>query len=160
MGADMISLDDPERLAGHGNKALRLGLMHAAGVPVPAGVLLTPPFLADLAAASAAERKGRLDQLWRALGSGPLVVRSSANGEDSAENSFAGVFESVLDVDRAGLEAAIGRVEASYKAARVAAYGAAGGTGSVLVQRMIGAEFAGVLFTRDPSAGGLAMIEM
>jgi phosphohistidine swiveling domain-containing protein len=159
-GADMISLDDPERLAGHGNKALRLGLMRAAGVPVPAGVLLTPPFLAHLAAASAAGRKGRLDQLWRELGGGPLVVRSSANGEDHAENSFAGVFESVLDVDRAGLEAAIGRVEASYKAARVAAYGAAGGTGNVLVQRMIDAEFAGVLFTRDPSAVGLAMIEM
>src|SRR5262249_1603035 len=39
-------------------------------------------------------------------------------------------------------------------------YGANGGTGSVLVQRMIDAEYAGVLFTRDPSAGGLAMVEM
>ena len=52
------------------------------------------------------------------------------------------------------------KVEASFKAARVASYGANGGTGSILVQRMISAEFAGVLFTRDPSAGGLAMIEM
>ena len=35
-----------------------------------------------------------------------------------------------------------------------------GGTGSVLVQRMVDAEYSGVLFTRDPSAGGLAMVEM
>jgi rhodanese-related sulfurtransferase/membrane protein insertase Oxa1/YidC/SpoIIIJ/phosphohistidine swiveling domain-containing protein len=160
LGADIVSLDDPARLAGHGNKALRLGRMRAAGVPVPAGVLLIPAFLADFAAASAAERKARLDQLWRELGSGRVVVRSSANGEDNAAHSFAGVFESVLDVDRDGLEAAIGKVEASFKAARVAAYGATGGTGSILVQRMIEAEFAGVLFTRDPSAAGLTMIEM
>ena len=160
LGADMVSLDEPARLAGHGNKAYRLALMRAAGVPVPAGVLLTPAFLATFATAAAPERKARLDRLWRALGGGPVVVRSSANGEDDAAHSFAGVFESVLDVDRAGLEAAIGKVEASFKAARAAAYGANGGTASILVQRMIGAEFAGVLFTRDPSAGGLAMIEM
>jgi rhodanese-related sulfurtransferase/membrane protein insertase Oxa1/YidC/SpoIIIJ/phosphohistidine swiveling domain-containing protein len=160
LGADMVRLDEPARLAGHGNKAHRLGLMRAAGVPVPAGVLLTPAFLAAFAAASAAERKARLDRLWRALGGGPVVVRSSAIGEDNAAHSFAGVFESVLDIDRAGLEAAIAKVEESFRAARVASYAANGGTGSVLVQRMIRAEFAGVLFTRDPSAGGLAMIEM
>ncbi len=160
LGADLVPLDEPARLAGHGNKALRLGLMRAAGVPVPAGVLLTPAFLATFATASAPQRKTRLDRLWRTLGGRPVVVRSSANGEDNATHSFAGVFESVLDVDRAGLEAAIVKVEASFKAARVASYGANGGTGSILVQRMISAEFAGVLFTRDPAAGGLAMIEM
>ena len=160
LDAGMVSLDDPARLAGHGNKALRLGLMRAARVPVPAGVLLTPAFLADFAAASPAGREARLGRLWRALGGGPLVVRSSANGEDNADNSFAGVFESVLGVDRSELDDAIGKVEASFKAERVAAYGATGGTGSILVQRMIAAEFAGVLFTRDPSAAGLTMIEM
>src|SRR5262249_40612750 len=34
LGADMVPLDAPARLAGHGNKAHRLGLMRAAGVPV------------------------------------------------------------------------------------------------------------------------------
>jgi rhodanese-related sulfurtransferase/membrane protein insertase Oxa1/YidC/SpoIIIJ/phosphohistidine swiveling domain-containing protein len=160
LGAEMVSLDEPARLAGHGNKALRLGLMRAAGVPVPAGVLLTPAFLATFATSAVPERTAQLDRLWRALGGGPVVVRSSANGEDNATHSFAGVFESVLDVDRARLEAAISQVDASFKAARVASYGANGGTGSILVQRMISAEFAGVLFTRDPAAGGLAMIEM
>jgi len=160
LGDDMVSLDDVERLAGNGNKAHRLGLMRAAGVPVPAGVLLTAAFLASFAGASARDRKARLARLWRELGGRRLVVRSSAHGEDAADHSFAGVFESVLDVDHAGLEAAIAKVQASFTAARVASYGASGGTGSVLVQRMIDAEYAGVLFTRDPSAGGLVMVEM
>ena len=87
-------------------------------------------------------------------------MRSSASGEDSANNSFAGVFESVLDVDRDGLEAAICKVQASFEAARVKSYAATGGAGSVLMHRMLPAEYAGVLFTRDPSAGGLMMVEM
>jgi phosphohistidine swiveling domain-containing protein len=42
----------------------------------------------------------------------------------------------------------------------VSSYGCAAGDGHVLVQRMVEAQYAGVLFTRDPSAGGLCMVEM
>ena len=66
----------------------------------------------------------------------------------------------MIDVDRDGLEAAIARVQASFEAARVSSYGFSAGAGNILIQRMVDAEYAGVLFTRDPSAGGLAMIEM
>ena len=89
-----------------------------------------------------------------------LAVRSSGSAEDGASHSFAGVFESVIDVDRDGLEAAIARVQASFEAARVSSYGFSAGAGNILIQRMVDAEYSGVLFTRDPSAGGLAMIEM
>ena len=160
LGYGVYSLDDADRLAGHGNKAYRLAQMRAAGMPVPDGLLLTPTFLTAFTASSADARRMRLDRLWHRLGGSRLAVRSSASGEDNANNSFAGVFESVLDVDRDGLEAAIERVQASFEAARVKSYAATGGAGSVLMQRMIAAEYAGVLFTRDPSAGGLAMIEM
>ncbi len=160
LGPGAVALADPDALADHGNKAYRLARMRAAGLPVPDGVLLTPDFLAAFAVAPAGQRRARLDRLWRALGGRRLAVRSSARGEDNAAQSFAGVFESVLDVDRDGLEDAIGRVRASFGAARVDAYAATPTAGSVLVQHMIAAEFAGVLFTRDPSAGGLAMIEM
>jgi hypothetical protein len=85
-------------------------------------------------------------------------VRSCASDEDSAKHSFAGVFESVLNVPRDGLETAIRKVRASFEAPRVKSYAATAGAGSVLVQRMVAAEYA--LFTRDPSASGLSIIEL
>src|SRR6201999_2990708 len=132
----------------------------AAGLPVPDGVVLTPAFMARFAAMSPAARHDELAWIWHRLGNAKLAVRSSGSAEDGANHSFAGVFESVIDVDRAGLEAAIARVQASFEAARVSSYGFAAGAGNILIQRMVDAEYSGVLFTRDPSAGGLAMVEM
>jgi len=156
----VTSLDDLPTLAGHGNKAYRLAQLRAAGLPAPGGLLLTPRFLTDFERHPSEERRSILDRLWRQLASEQLAVRSSANEEDSANNSFAGVFESVLNVGRSGLEAAIRKVQASFETTRAASYSAKGGFGSVLLQRMLPAEYAGVLFTRDPSAGGLMMVEM
>jgi rhodanese-related sulfurtransferase/membrane protein insertase Oxa1/YidC/SpoIIIJ/phosphohistidine swiveling domain-containing protein len=160
LGPDVFGLDDPDALGGYGNKAHRLAQLRAAGMPVPDGLLLTPAFLSGFAASAPAARRARLDRLWRSLGSERVAVRSSAAGEDGGSHSFAGVFDSVLNVERDGLEAAILKVQASFEAARAKVYGASGGAGSVIVQRMIDAEYAGVLFTRAPSAGGLAMVEL
>jgi rhodanese-related sulfurtransferase/phosphohistidine swiveling domain-containing protein len=156
----IVPLDDVAGLENCGNKAYRLARMRAAGMPVPDGVVLTPAFMARIAAAPARVRSRELRWIWRRLGNDRLAVRSSGCGEDGANHSFAGVFESVTDVDQAGLEAAIARVQASFEAARVSSYGASAGAGNILIQRMVDAEYAGVLFTRDPAAGGLAMIEM
>jgi pyruvate,water dikinase len=99
-----------------------------------------------------------LDEASERLGA-PVAVRSSALGEDSAETSFAGQFESVLGVQ--GAEAIRGAVErclASARAERVQAYrdgmrsGEDMGMG-VLVQRMVDAQAAGVVFTADPLTG-------
>ena len=156
----VIALDDVPRLADKGNKAYRLSQMRAAGMPIPDGLLLTSAFLEAIAMASAETRRRSLDRIWDRLGRERLAVRSSACSEDGADHSFAGVFESVINVDRSGLEVAIAKVQASFEAARAGAYMHRGGNGNVLVQRMIHAEYAGVLFTRDPSAGGLAMAEV
>src|SRR4051794_15499593 len=156
----IYSLDDVDRLAGHGNKAYRLAQLRAAGLPVPDGFLLTPVFLTAFAAAGASQRRAHLDRLRRRLASSVFAVRSCARDEDSATQSFAGVFESVLNVDRHQLEAAITKVQASFEAVRSKFYNGKGGAGSVLLQPMILAQYAGVLFTRDPSASGLAMIEL
>ena len=66
----------------------------------------------------------------------------------------------MLNVDRAGLEKAITEVMASFDAARVESYGVNGADGNVLVQRMVDADYAGVLFTQDPAASGLAIVEL
>jgi rhodanese-related sulfurtransferase/membrane protein insertase Oxa1/YidC/SpoIIIJ/phosphohistidine swiveling domain-containing protein len=158
--AGVISLDQPFELADKGNKAYRLAQMRAAGLPVPDGVLLPPDFLTTLFDNSPQERRRQLGKIWNRLGRQRLAVRSSASGEDSSDKSFAGVFESVINVERQDLEAAIATVRASFGATRTGSYLGQAGGGSVLIQRMVHAEYAGVLFTRDPSAGALAMVEL
>ncbi len=89
-----------------------------------------------------------------------VAVRSSALGEDSAADSFAGVHSSFLDVagERAVLDA-VRRCWASFWSEAALAYRAARGVlepiaGAVIVQEMIHADAAGVLFTADPVRGG------
>lgn len=156
----IVPLADTDRLATAGNKALRLARLKAAGFPVPDGAVLTSAFLAAWPDLAARERRRITDALWRRLGSRPLAVRSSGQGEDGAGQSFAGVFESVLDVDRAGLPDAIDRVLASFATARVAAYQGTAGQANILLQPMVAAEYAGVIFTEDPETPGLVLVEL
>jgi len=93
-------------------------------------------------------------------------VRSSAIVEDSAEFSFAGQFETALDVrgDDA-LIAAIDRCLASRTHQRVRAYQQQIGarsipTMAVVVQRFVQSDVAGVLFTRDPTDESAMLVEM
>jgi pyruvate, water dikinase len=90
----------------------------------------------------------------------PLVaVRSSATAEDTADFSFAGMFESVLGVrGRDALADAIRRCWASTFGARAIYYRVTRGMPAempvaVVVQRMVASEKAGVMFTADPATG-------
>ena len=92
--------------------------------------------------------------------SDPLVaVRSSATSEDTAEYSFAGMFESILGVcGREALADAIRRCWASTFGARVLYYRISRGMPAempvaVVVQRMIPSLKSGVMFTADPATG-------
>ena len=86
-----------------------------------------------------------------------LAVRSSAIGEDGAENSFAGVHETVLSVAPCGVETAIRQCWASLYAEAGLAYrggrGPAPGSMGVVVQRMLDPDVSGVLFTINPLNG-------
>ena len=155
----VVLLDDAQFLSGSGNKAYRLAIMRSYGFTVPEGVVLTTHFLDKFAAAPASWRARELDRLWRQIGAPKLVVRSSGSSEDGSVNSFAGVFESVIDVDRARLESAIFDVLLSFRNARVAAYGAENGKANIVVQRMIEPDYAGVLFTRDLGCPSHALVE-
>jgi rhodanese-related sulfurtransferase/membrane protein insertase Oxa1/YidC/SpoIIIJ/phosphohistidine swiveling domain-containing protein len=159
LSAGIVSLDDVTRLGGCGNKAHRLGIMRSRGFTVPAGLVLTSAYLEKFEAAAPQWRQRELDRIWHYLGADKLVVRSSGSAEDGSANSFAGVFESVLDVDRARLESAILRVLASFRGAVVSAYGAAHGHANVLVQCMVEPDYAGVLFTRDLGCPSHSLVE-
>ena len=133
-----------------GGKAAQLGELIAAGARVPDGVVLT----LEAGAISADERGSLLQASAADLGSGPYAVRSSGIAEDGAERSFAGVYETVLDVSADGLPAAADRVLASAQGARAKVYGPeAHGHMAVIVQRMVAPAAAGVSLTADPISG-------
>jgi pyruvate,water dikinase len=98
-------------------------------------------------------------QLARQLPAGPLAVRSSMAGEDSAGRSFAGQLDSFLNVR--GDEALLTSVKACWASAygeRALAYRQHHGLAienvslEVVVQEMVPAETSGVVFTADPIA--------
>ena len=95
---------------------------------------------------------------FAALG-GPVAVRSSAIGEDGASASFAGQHATVLGVICAQtLVAAIKKVRESAHAPSAIAYRKRLGLDAaprmgVVVQRLIDADKAGVLFTKNPMTG-------
>ena len=133
-----------------GGKAARLGELIAAGARVPDGLVLT----VAAGGMSADERDEVLARGVADLGRGPFAVRSSAIAEDGADRSFAGVYETVLDVPAGELSNATDRVLASARASRATAYeSAASGHMAVVVQRMVAAAAAGVALTADPISG-------
>jgi pyruvate,water dikinase len=86
-----------------------------------------------------------------------VAVRSSATAEDTAQFSFAGMFESFLNVSgKDELIDAVKRCWASTFGARVLFYRVKQGLPSempvaVIVQRMVSSEKSGVIFTVDPA---------
>jgi rhodanese-related sulfurtransferase/membrane protein insertase Oxa1/YidC/SpoIIIJ/phosphohistidine swiveling domain-containing protein len=124
-----------------GGKASRLGDLVVAGFPVPPGFVVPEGYQP-----SARE----LDVAFGRLGVETVAVRSSARGEDGAQKSFAGEFRTFLGVGRSGLAQAIADVRASYQ----------GRGGSVVVQALVPADHAGVMFTEDPAHAGRALVEL
>ena len=138
-----------------GGKAAELANMTKLGLNVP-------PFVAlSLSAATRIRQTGEwtgiLSELLALLDETKLyAVRSSANREDGTETSFAGLFETYLNVPTADLANKISAcLEAGEKShiQDYAAYHVLEATDilvTVVVQEMIPAERAGVLFTANP----------
>jgi pyruvate,water dikinase len=133
-----------------GGKAASLGELLAAGVRVPNGVVLT----AEAATLDASQRRWSVaDGAWE-LGAGPFAVRSSGISEDGVDHSFAGIYETVLDVAAEDLGAAVERCLASARTPQATEYeGAHDGSMAVIVQRMVAPVAAGVALTADPISG-------
>ena len=139
-----------------GGKAAQLAGAATAGLPVPPGVAL-PWILAEAVAAGDPDAASGLAAAAAPLGCS-LAVRSSAVGEDSVAASFAGQHLSVLGVPPAGLAAAVQAGARSVVAEPALAYRRALGVAGtpragVVVQRMVDADVAGVLFCPHPVTG-------
>jgi pyruvate,water dikinase len=141
-----------------GGKGLNLGLMTAAGLPVPPGFVIPREFYRASHGVLQPEQRSLVLHAYQQLGGGPVAVRSSALGEDGAEFSFAGQQETILGVtgDVAVLDA-VQRCWQSLHSERAIAYRRANHIDeasvsmAVLVQRLVPAEVSGVLFTHDPT---------
>ncbi|MCB0104890.1 MAG: hypothetical protein KDE53_03260 [Caldilineaceae bacterium] len=142
-----------------GGKGSKLAQLLQLGYQVPPGfVILATAFGTDGELGSDARQQiaTHLQRLRGDMPDAPVAVRSSALAEDSAQTSFAGEFESVLNVHTdAEFWMAITQVYQSAQTERVRAYSAAHGVDiahriAVVVQRMVPSELAGVLFTADP----------
>jgi len=159
-----------------GQKAATLSQLHCWGYPVPEGWVLPP---GDDPASFIHAIEPSPEQ--------PVIVRSSAIGEDTETASAAGQYESIANVtSQAALEQAILRCQASYslpgavqyrsdrlaaaqsgrlaatqRAAAQSDRGIAESGMAVIVQQQIRGVFSGVAFSRDPVArqGDAVVIE-
>lgn len=153
--ARCVSLEalDEVTLASSGGKAAGLARLSRMGLRVPPGFVVIGARPGALPA--------ELERFYLEMGGGPVAVRSSAQGEDGSTSSFAGQYETFLDVEGgAAVAAAVERCLSSLDNQRAEAYreheqpdAVAALRMSVVVQRMVRARAAGVLFTVDPVSG-------
>jgi pyruvate,water dikinase len=139
-----------EAIAGEavGGKAEGLVRLLGYGFDVPAGFVVI--------GATSGNLPSDLDGHYARVGAGRVAVRSSATGEDSGDASFAGQYETVLNVEGTeALRAAIEDCLRSLENARATAYrdektDQGDVQMNIVVQQMVDARAAGVLFTVNP----------
>ncbi len=156
-------LRNAHRIAGVGTKAQRLSLMIEAGLPVPGGLIVPDAAFATNGSGSTLkeDEARRLAQLRQGQGLTRMAVRSSGLGEDGEDHSYAGVFDSILDVDPDSLVSSIESVRVSLISNDAELYGndePAGG--GVIIQELVDADYAGILFTEHPMQSGTLLVEM
>jgi pyruvate,water dikinase len=153
-----LKQDEWARAGGKGGTLARL---YQDGYPVPNGFVIFPDaFVGEQISDEGWDQV--LNYLARTRNRSretSFAVRSSALSEDSAQASFAGEFETVLEVrsDDMIFEA-IRTVHHSRTSERVKAYSQAQGMDeghdiAVVVQQQVRAELSGILFTADPVTG-------
>ena len=155
-----------------GEKAANLANLLQSGYAVPNGFCIPNELLLSLSANPEVERliKEAYHQLLEQSSfSKSVAVRSSSTREDLENASFAGQFESILNISsEKELLKAIKTCFQAENSQRLAQYQKKhgvedqGGHLAILVQLMVSAEFSGVLFTQDPisSTKNKMVIEM
>ncbi len=139
-----------------GGKALSLAKLIRAGFAVPPGfVVTTKAYQLFNGKALGKELEQQLLAAFDELGAQQVAVRSSAVAEDSSGASWAGQFETYLNVERGELLQRVQDCWHSAKSQRVNAYAAQQSVATnravaVVVQTMVASEIAGVMFTCNP----------
>ncbi|SEF74456.1 pyruvate, water dikinase [Nonomuraea solani] len=179
----VLPLDDATAdLATVGGKGASLARLTRAGLPVPGGFHITTDayrafvagFREEILQAGDPDRvaalfaghdmpgdlAGEILRAYAALGDDvPVAVRSSATAEDLPDMSFAGQQDTYLNIRGDALLDAVKRCWASLWNPRAIAYRDQNGVPhddvalAVVVQELVDADAAGVMFTADPVSG-------
>jgi pyruvate,water dikinase len=140
-----------------GGKALNLSILKAKGFNVPHGAVLTTNLTA--------ESNDVLASIWPKIEASmslkktlKYAVRSSANVEDGSEYSFAGQFDSFLNVSCKDIKSRVHEVLKSVEKSALKAYMEVlkkpeAIKMAVIVQEMIDADKSGVVFGKDVQTG-------
>ena len=152
--SEVVSLADAHEDARFGAKATGLGAAARAGLPIPPGIALSGTIVDEVAA-------GETDAIAQVLTAArvlatPLAVRSSAVDEDSADASFAGQHLTLLNVPSIDdVPSAVRQVWWSANSDSAITYRQRVGlftrpSVGVVVQSLLAADAAGVMFTKNP----------
>lgn len=141
---EILTLDEELDAAVVGQKAATLSQIKRWGYSVPKGWVLSP-----------IDDPQDLIDILQPSDLSPLVVRSSAIGEDSEQASAAGQYETVINViSKQQLQEAIASVRASYNRPTAVQYrrdrSLPDAAMAVLVQQQVQSVYSGVVFSRDP----------
>lgn len=161
-GKDLITVDelaecylcgmDTELVKLVGGKAYGLAKLRAAGMNVPR-TYVVPVTAKDFDSTKYPELSDKVH----------YAVRSSADIEDGKNNSFAGMFDSYLDVSSNELSANVKKVIASKNNARLQQYietnGLAQPNMAVVLQDFVEPEYAGVWMGKDGTSGYLEYVQ-
>ncbi len=164
----------PEHVNNVGGKAVGLGSLLRAGQRVPASFVLTADAYREYLRGQTRELtpglRAAIADAYAALceldgTEVPVAVRSSATVEDSAEASWAGQFQTFLGAS--GTAEVLAKVEECWVAAlapHVGAYRAGQQLGddeggvAIIVQELVDARAAGVMFTQHPETGDRSLV--
>lgn len=140
-----------------GGKAAGLALLNKMKMPVPQWMALNWSQAESIS-------DEILDKIIEYFGSNNLVaVRSSADNEDGSQKSFAGMFESKLNIKttKKDLRNAISSVIASGASLRVNEYDGSDNNMGVVIQKMVNPVVSGVAFTHaiDTDGSDVVLIE-
>jgi phosphoenolpyruvate synthase/pyruvate phosphate dikinase len=146
---DTISLKDTLTCGG---KGASLGELVRGGIAVPNAFVLTT----SITLANVQQFEKDILRSFDTLDARYVAVRSSATKEDSNDSSFAGQFDTFLNIEKKQLLAKIKQCYMSLHSDRMASYSKSQGVPlesiqiAVVVQKMVQSEVSGIGFSANP----------
>lgn len=145
---------DPD-VADVGGKGASLIKMFQAGIPVPSGFVITTKAYEEFHERGlSGDFQTTLLEVFDSLGAQRVAVRSSAVSEDSDTASWAGQFESFMNVTRDSLVDSVNKcwasVQDAFSYAETQDISNASLAIAVVVQKMVDSDMAGVAFSVNP----------